>query len=221
MDDPTLDPRAHARALAGLARLNRLSAAERVLLPPVLDLAKRLGRPPTVLDVATGSADVPLRLHRAARRAGVALRLIGADVSATALERARARADAARIELELHRADALSAPLPRADVVACSLFLHHLTDADAGRLLARMAETADHLVLASDLRRCAWGGALTRVVPRLVTRSRVVHTDAVLSARAAFTVPELRVIAADAGLDGVRVRPRFPARMLLEWHRAR
>ncbi len=221
MDDPAIDPREHEHALAGLARLNRLGAAERPLLRPVLTLARRLRRPITVLDVATGSGDVPIALARRACRAGADLRLIGADVSATALDRARARARDAGIDIDLHRLDALADPLPRADIAVCSLFLHHLSTDEARRVLAAMAAAADHLVLASDLRRCAWGAFLTAVVPRLVTRSRVVHIDAVRSARAAFTVPELRSLATEAGMDGAAVRPVFPARMLLEWSPAR
>ena len=41
MDDPGLDPAEHRHALAGLARINRLSRSVAVLWPPVAALARR------------------------------------------------------------------------------------------------------------------------------------------------------------------------------------
>jgi hypothetical protein len=48
----------------------------------------------------------------------------------------------------------------------------------------------------------------------------VVHTDASISARAAFTPQELLDLAERAGMRGVRVRACFPARMTLVWDAA-
>src|SRR6476469_8228362 len=90
MDDPALDPGEHRRALAGLARLNAVSNSAGVLWPPIKRLAKELGRPVRVLDVATGSGDVPRALLARAKRAGVALEAVGCDISPTAVAAAEA-----------------------------------------------------------------------------------------------------------------------------------
>ncbi len=72
MDQPDLDPRLHAQALQGLARLNFWSGSARILWPPLSALARRLRpRPLRVLDLATGGGDVPVRLWRRASRAGL------------------------------------------------------------------------------------------------------------------------------------------------------
>lgn len=68
MDDPALDPGEHRRALAGLARLNRVSDSVGVLWPAVVKLAGELHRTVRLLDVATGSGDVPRRLLARANR---------------------------------------------------------------------------------------------------------------------------------------------------------
>src|SRR6185295_307191 len=106
------------------------------------------------------------------------------------------------------------------DVVMCSLFLHHLSTEEGRGLLYRMRCAARQMVLVSDLVRSAWGLRLATVVPRLFTRSRVVHEDAVRSIRAAFTPDELRELAGEAGLEGAVVAPRRHQRMLLTWRRA-
>ena len=55
MDDPALDAGEHARALAGLARLNRWARSHRILWPGIAGearLANGAGRALRVLDVA-------------------------------------------------------------------------------------------------------------------------------------------------------------------------
>ena len=69
MDDPAIDPTEHRRALAALARINRVTNSAGVLWPVIPVLARELNRAVRVLDVATGSGDVPARLlARAAER---------------------------------------------------------------------------------------------------------------------------------------------------------
>ena len=60
MDQPDLAPPAHDSALAGLARINRWSAADAALRGPVLALARQRPTPLTLLDVACGGGDVPI-----------------------------------------------------------------------------------------------------------------------------------------------------------------
>lgn len=220
MDDPKLDPAEHAAALRGLARLNALSRSDAILWPSILDLARRAGGRLSVLDIATGSGDVPIALARRAQREGVALDLHACDISDTALAHAKERADRHSVRMHLFRHDAVQQPFDeRFDVVTCSLFLHHLDTAHAERLF-RNAETAvGRALLINDLRRSRAGLAVAWAASRLTTRSRVVHVDAVKSVRAAYTPQELGDLAIRAGLGGCRVCTRWPWRMLLRWNR--
>lgn len=219
MDDPGLASEDHAAALRGLARLNRVSLVARSLRPFVCRVARGAGGTARVVDVATGSADVPIALAALARREGLELQIVGCDTSERALGHARARAARAGVAFEPVRLDAIREDPPGGDVVLSTLFLHHLNEPDATAVLERMGRAASRAVLVSDLRRGRWGTALAAAVPRAMTRSRVVHVDAVRSARAAFTLAELRSMAARAGLAGTSVRPGFPARMTLRWER--
>ena len=220
MDDPTLPADEHRKALAGLARLNALSDSVGVLWPDVLKLARELGRPVRILDVATGSGDVPLGLWKRANRAGIELELSACDLSPVALDVAQARATAIGAEVRYFAADALGDPLPSGfDIVICSLFLHHLTVDDAVKLLARCAAATDKLVLVNDLARSRWNLGLVWLATRLLTRSHVVHVDGPLSVRAAFTASEARELAERAGLAGATVSGRFPCRWLLTWRK--
>jgi SAM-dependent methyltransferase len=219
MDDPGLDPAEHRRALAGLARLNRYSNSAGALWPPIRALARRLGRPVRVLDVATGSGDLPCDLLRRAARARLALEIAACDLSPTAI------AEAARLPphssggVRFFVHDAVHDRLPTGfDVVTCSLFLHHLSADEAVGLLANLANAA-RLVLVNDLARSRFNFCAVWVACRLLTRSRVVWFDGPASVRSALTAGEALALACRAGLHGATVRSRFPCRFLLSWSR--
>jgi 2-polyprenyl-3-methyl-5-hydroxy-6-metoxy-1,4-benzoquinol methylase len=154
MDDPGLDVASHREALAGLARINRFSGSLGVLWPELLALAKTIpDRPLRVLDVATGSGDVPAALVRKAAKEGVRIEVLGVDVSQVAIAEAEVRAELGQHEnMRFQMLDVLQDPLPTGyDAITCSLFLHHLDDADAVGLLKQMKAAAGRLVLVNDL----------------------------------------------------------------------
>jgi hypothetical protein len=82
-----------------------------------------------------------------------------------------------------------------------------------------MAQATRAALLVSDLRRSVAGLALVWTAARTLSRSPVVHFDAVASIRGAFTERELGEIAVEAGLHGASVRRAWPQRMLLQWMR--
>lgn len=222
MDDPALPAGAHRRALRGLTRINCLSRPGARLWQALAPLARR--RWPVrlrVLDVATGAGDVPLDLSWRARQAGFELDLTACDISPRALEFAGAAAASRNIPLSLFACDVIRDPLPTEyDVVTCSLFLHHLADADATALLRALGRAARELVLVDDLRRSRCGLIAAWLGTRALSRSRVVHIDGPRSVRAAFSLHEVRALAAAAGLDGAEVAPHWPWRFLLRWRRS-
>jgi SAM-dependent methyltransferase len=220
MDEPTLDRELHEHALAALRRVNRLSGTAGRLWRPIQRLASKLPRDRLrVLDLASGGGDVAIALALAARRSDVLLQIDGCDVSPTAV--AHGESLARRYGLDnvgFFALDVLQADLPRAyDVVICSLFLHHLAEADAVRLLVQMAAAARRLVLVDDLLRTRFGYALAWLGCQLLTRSPIVHTDGPRSVRAAFTLSEARQLAERAGLEGCRIAAHWPQRFLLSW----
>lgn len=216
MDDPAIDPAEHRHALAGLSRLNRFSNSVGVLWPPIAKLASEIQRTIRVLDVATGSGDVPRQLLTRAQRARVPLQVTACDVSATAIAEAKRTPCAAEFVVR----DALREPLPTGfDVVTCSLFLHHLSEDEGRALLANMQQATNHLVLVNDLSRSRFNFCAVWVACQLLTRSRVVHYDGPASVRSALTPQEALSLATEAGLVGAQVQHKFPARFLLSWRR--
>jgi SAM-dependent methyltransferase len=219
MDQPNLELNQHLHALAGLARINRISFSDRILWRPLAALARaQPGRPLCVLDVATGAGDLPIRLWQRAQRAGLAMNFTGVDASNVAVERAQRAADLARARIQFSLLDALCEPLPSGfDVITTSLFLHHLTETDAVTLLHKMGQAAGQMVLVNDLVRSRFGYVVAWFGTRVLTRSPVVHVDGPRSVEAAFTIREARTLAERAGLADAGVSWRWPWRYLLSW----
>ena len=219
MDNPALDPRAHHDALRGLARLNRVAGVDRLIWNIVAPKLRRCAAPIRFLDVATGSGDLPVELARRAKDEGLSIALHGCDISPVALGCARTAAISAGFTLHTHTLNVLTDHLPGAfDIAHCGLFLHHLDPPQVQHVLRQMSVAAK-CVIVQDLCRSWVGLSLACVVPRLLTRSRIVHTDAVRSVRGAYTIEEMRQLAQGAGLDGVTIRGVRPERLLLVWER--
>lgn len=221
MDDPQLPRDEHQRALAGLARLNRWSRGDAGLWHHLQAEAQRIApRPLRVLDIATGSADLPIRLAQRARANQLQIQFSACDLSPTALEVAAQAAAQAEVSIKFFIWDAVADPIPADfDLIMVSLFLHHLSDEQIVQLLTKLSHAKPSLILINDLARSWWNLATVSLAARLLSRSSVVHFDAPASVRAAFTKAELIELASQAGLTNATVHSQFPARWLLVWRK--
>lgn len=219
MDQPDLDPHQHTAALHSLARINYWSRSVGILWSPLRQLAERLGvKSLTVLDLATGSGDIPLGLWSKARRKGIDLQILGCDVSDCAVEAARAQNIQQGAAVRFEQRDVLAdPPTVQYDAVICSLFLHHLEEDQAVQLLRIMSTAARHLLLVNDLERSVTGFLLVKLATRLLSRSPVVWIDGPRSVEGAFSLAEARKLANLAGLESAVVERRHPCRFLLSW----
>ncbi len=218
MDQPDLAIGSHEHALAGLSRINFFSATAGSYLRALRALT--VGSAPLrILDVACGGGDVVRRLGRYGAKHGLSWQVAGCDLSRVAVEHARRQATGEPVEYFVH--DALAETPPgEYDAIICSLFLHHLDEPQAVRLLGLLAKTTGvRALFISDLNRGVIGLALAHAACWLLTTSSVVHIDGPLSVRAAFTPAEALAIAEKAGLQGVTIRRCWPCRWMMSWRR--
>jgi SAM-dependent methyltransferase len=219
MDQFGLPTRQHSEALAGLARLNWISGSSRILWPPLVKLVQLKARKTIrVLDLACGGGDVTIDLAKRARRARYSIEFVACDVSEVALTVGRKKSQEIGQNIEFFQADVLTTDLPAGfDAIMCSLFLHHLIDLDAERLLRRMGRAAGSLVLVNDLVRSPQGYLLAWWASRVLTRSEIVQSDGPLSVEGAFTSSEALGLALRAGLIEATISRHWPQRYLLQW----
>jgi len=216
MDRPGQDPLLLREDLDVLQKINRRLGGYRIPLRYLREFAREGGRPLTVLDLATGAADVPREIAQWARAAAIPVHITAVDVNPDILRVAR-EACAGWPEITIERQDLLSLPYPPAsfDLVFCALALHHFSGPDAVAILRRIHDIARVGYVVNDLRRSRVAIWLSRLMARTIISNPIARFDAPASCERAFTVPELRRLAQQAGLRKFRVRRHAVLRMAL------
>lgn len=216
MDLPGNPARILEEDLKNLRTLNRYLGGYRGVLG-ALKRFLRSGLPHgfSLLDVGAGGADLPRAIVEWARRNGLRARVIALEPHPVTAALAR-RETRSWAEISVVRGDGFHLPFgPRSfDFVLTSQVLHHFSEDEIIALLRCCSAVARKAVLVSDLIRhpLAYGGIL--LLTRLFTRNPMTRTDAPLSVRRAFTLPEWRELFERAGIGEFRVLTIFPFRLL-------
>jgi 2-polyprenyl-3-methyl-5-hydroxy-6-metoxy-1,4-benzoquinol methylase len=152
-----------------------------------------------ILDVATGSGDIPRLIVDHARRQNVSVQIDVIDQQESTIKIARGLS-AAYPEIDFSCANLFEWNPPEAyDMVFCSLTLHHFSNDDAVRVLQKCRELSRARVLVADLRRARWLSCAIYLVTATIYRDEMTKTDARLSAARAFSFVEMRELAEGAG----------------------
>jgi SAM-dependent methyltransferase len=184
--------------LRSIRQLNRWFGSHRLIRRFVRRWIKP-GARMRLVDLATGSGDIPRLIVDHARKIGARVEVVALDRQSATLEIAR-RLSGDYPEISFVETDILEfKPPDRYDLVLCSLTLHHFSNEDAVRVLRRCRELSREFVLVSDLRR-GWLGAVgVYVLTALIFRAPMTRYDARLSIARAFSFPELHHLAQRAG----------------------
>jgi SAM-dependent methyltransferase len=218
IDRPGLDRALLHEELRLLEDLNRRLSGHKL----VIESVERLLGPATpkslsILDLGTGSADIPRAIVAWAQQKKIAITITAVDGNAEILKFAE---ESSRDWQEINFAQYDLRSLPYAknsfDLVLCSLALHHFNEAEAIAILRRISEIARIGYAVNDLRRNWLSIAFTELLVRTAIRSQIFRHDAPKSCRAAFSVPELRALGESAGLKNFQVtRHHWIFRMIL------
>ncbi len=214
LDLPEHDPAELAANLRDIRRVNRLAGGSATTLRYLPGLVARVpcDRPLEILDLATGSGDIPRDLVAWAARHDRPLRLTVSDLSPQILAAARRTlADSPEVTFTVCDARQVALPDRAFDVVLCSLALHHFAPPDAVRVLREMDRLCRTGFIVNDIRRGAVGYIAAWTASRLATRNRLTRHDMPLSVRRAYTPDELRALLQEAGIAGavVTTHPLF------------
>jgi len=200
LDGPDLDAPALQANLREMALLNRLPGGVSASLAAVRQLLREGAASPSplVLDAGTGYGDF-------ARRMAAHAEVIAVDSSRDVLAVA-ARSLGGLPGVRLLQADVRDLPLPDAavDVAHASLLVHHLDPASAVLALRELRRVARLGVVVNDLQRGLLPFLGTAAAIWALARSGVTRHDGILSARRAYTLGELDLLAAEAGLRPMR-----------------
>lgn len=209
LDDPRTDDAVVVASLRDIARINRMFGGARAAvgrLDEFLERAPR-GATLTLLDVGTGTGDLPRAAARRARARGITLRLVGLERHPAAARAARAGGDLAAIIADGGRLPLRSRSV---DLVLCAKLLHHLPGAPGTRLLAEMDRVARLGVVVADIHRSAFAAAGIWLASFPLGFHPNTRHDSVISVFRGFRPAELRSACAAARVAAtVKSHPGF------------
>jgi ubiquinone/menaquinone biosynthesis C-methylase UbiE len=152
-------------------------------------------------------------MHRAGRRCGVKVTLLGVDLCSAL---ARAACDSGTTSV---CGDGLSLPFRSrsVDLVVCSQLLHHFADDDAVRLLGELDRVARHRVIVCDLRRSRIAAGGFWLASHPLGFHPVTRHDGVASVRRGFTAAELTRLVHAATRREPATRRSLGFRLAVSW----
>lgn len=223
LDRPDNSDKEVRESLRDLQWLNRYFGGVRtVLLHLDRMVGKRSQGPLTVLDIATGGADIPRAMCRWARRRRLVVAIEAVDWSDQVLA-AATEWSIGFPEIRLRRVQAPLLPYPdhSFDYAISSLFFHHLNEADGILLLREMARVARRGLLVHDLLRSRLACLLTTMITRMLSGNRLTRHDGPMSVLRGFRPQELHRMATNAGLAHVQLSHHLWFRIALTTEIAR
>ena len=160
----------------------------------------------TVLDVATGSADIPITIAKWARQAGLRIGITAVDHNPICINIAKKRCESYP-EITLAVADGIDLPFADKsfDYVLCSKTVHHFTDETVVEMIKGVLRVARQGYVIIDLRRSWIAYFLIYILTRLLTRNRLTRGDGPLSVLRSYTPGELAALASRSGASVFRV----------------
>lgn len=167
------------------------------------------GGPFRILDIGSGSCDIPLAVSRWARTYDIPLHFTCLETAGHAVEIARGQlARAGNPAVQLLQGDAFShQPAEPYDWAVASMCFHHFSEAQILTLLQRLRGFVLNSVLINDLRRSRLASLATRLLLAGTDTPAGVRHDALLSIRRGFNISELSSLLRQLDRVTVSVEP--------------
>ena len=152
-----------------------------------------------IVDLATGSGDIPRLVVDFARKAGAEVEIDAVDFQASTIEIAR-ELSVGFPEIRYHCTDIHHFGNERDyDIVLSSLALHHFSNSEAVAMLRRCQALSRRKVLVADLCRSWFAKLGIDLLTATVFREAMTRNDARASAERSFSYQELDELARAAG----------------------
>ncbi len=215
MDDDDVDPRELDRALRYIKLVNRLFGYTRSIIYHLKRFSRswKAGERIDIIDLATGSADIPRAILAWAKKHNHNVHIVAVDRHAVTTRTAAAQSNDPR--LTIIQADVFRLPFAdhSFDYALTALFLHHLDEEQIVTVLKSMDRLTRRGIVAADLLRHR--RAYLWITLFTLFSSRMIKHDATVSVAQALSAPEVLGLRDRAGISYAKLHRHFGHRFVL------
>jgi ubiquinone/menaquinone biosynthesis C-methylase UbiE len=220
MDEDAADERQIRQSLRFIQRVNHYLGYTRAIIGNLERFSHSWRGRPTIriIDLATGSADIPRAILKWADQRGLNLRITAVDRHPL-ITRIATESRPGDPRLQIVRADVFDLPFESRsfDYALCAMFLHHLDEEQIVQLLRSMDRLARRGLIVADLLRrrrlYAWIKVLT------LFSAPMVRHDSAASALQSLTRDEILALRDRAGIGYAQYQQHFAHRFILAGER--
>ncbi len=207
MDDLTLSGEELRRNLEELEVINQWLGGYKVVLHALNQLQIPDNHTLHIADIGCGGGDTLKSIANWARRKNINVELEGIDANDFMVQYARKHC-AAYPEISITQHDVFSESFAqqRYDVIVCSLFCHHFTDAQLTHMFRQLYNQTNFKVIINDLHRHWLAYYSIKYITAVFSGSRLVKNDAPLSVWRAFKRKELQQLMKQAGIKNYSLK---------------
>ncbi len=214
LDEDDTDPRELERALGFIRKINSALGYTRSIIHHLKRFSRSWnpGQRIDIIDLATGSADIPRAILQWAETNHFDMHIVAVDRHPITV---RAAAQSHDPRLQIVQADVFALPFADKsfDYALTAMFLHHLDEDGIVNVLQSMDRLARRGIIAADLlrhrRAYLWIKLLT------IFSSRMIRHDASVSVAQALIDPEVLALRDQAGLSYATLHRHFGHRFVL------
>lgn len=204
MDDLNMEGEELASTLRQIANVNRWLGGTALILNGIKKIIEKGKKSETlkIADFGCGGGEILREIAIWARKNQIKLELTGFDANAYTIAYAKAQS-AAFSEIKYEQLDIFEfeAIQNQFDISLCSLFLHHFNDAQILMIIKKLYAASSKAVLINDLQRSKLAYNLFKLVTFVLSASKMVRHDGLLSIRKSFRKNELKSLATEASVN--------------------
>lgn len=207
MDDLDCSGQELEQTLRELKTINRWLGGNHVTTNGLAKIMKL--KPQTsyrIADIGCGGGDMIGIMDHWAKGQKKQVNFVGIDANRNIIELAKVRlSDVTNVRWQVQNVFEPEFSQEKVDIITCTLFTHHFTDAELITLIQAFRQKATLGLVINDLHRHWFAFHSIRILTKLFSKSPMVQNDASLSVLRSFRKSDLEGILAKAGIETYQV----------------
>lgn len=219
MDAPVISKKLLIQNLRELDFLNRTLGGHTITLQGIKQLVRLKDKQYHIADLGCGSGDTLKHIARWARTNGYKVKLTGIDINEDAIaflnhhcrEYSEITGIISDYRLFLQTSENI-------DIIHCSLFCHHLTDAELTELISLLKSKVKVGFIINDLQRTWLAWFAVRIFTTVMNGSKLARHDGPVSVLRGFTENELKALLNGENAVNYSISRKWAFRLLVIAH---